>query len=167
MRMAGTITLPNDRFMALLEHAARSLEAGGFREILFLGDSGGNQDGMRDVAAKLDAEWAATGARARFIGDYYAKSMADAERYVRELTGNPEENVAGHAGLSDTAQMMAVNMAHVRTDRMVAGGGFQGSGVSGDPTKGSAELGRRILQFKIDNAVAQIRALRAERRDLP
>jgi creatinine amidohydrolase len=167
MRMAGTITLPNDRFMTLLEHTARSLEAGGFREILFLGDSGGNQDGMRDVAAKLDAEWATTGARARFIGDYYAKSMADTERYVRELTGNPEENVGGHAGFSDTSQMMAVNMKHVRPDLMVEGGGFRGSGVSGDPTKASAELGRRILQFKIDNAVAQIRAGRTERRERP
>src|SRR5687767_10693618 len=49
MAKAGTITLPNDRFMTLLEHAANSLKAGGFKDIIFLGDSGGNQGGMRDV----------------------------------------------------------------------------------------------------------------------
>src|SRR5688572_17473840 len=30
MRMAGTITLPNDRFMTLLEHTAKSFKGGGF-----------------------------------------------------------------------------------------------------------------------------------------
>jgi creatinine amidohydrolase/Fe(II)-dependent formamide hydrolase-like protein len=168
MRMAGTITLSNDHFMELLTHTAKSLEASGFTDIIFLGDSGGNQNGMRDVAAKLNAEWAGTGSRAHFIGDYYAKSADDAERYITQDLGIAAENIGGHAGMSDTSQMMAINMDHIRTDRIAPGGGFQGSGVSGDPTKASAELGARLLQFKIDNAVAQIRAsLAAGREDHP
>src|SRR5688572_12753681 len=82
MRMAGTITLPNDRFMVLLEHAANSLKGGGFKNIIFLGDSGGNQGGMRDVTAKLNTAWAGTGARAHFIGDYYTKATADARAWL-------------------------------------------------------------------------------------
>src|SRR6185436_11179161 len=34
MTKAGTITLPNDRFMVLLEHAAKSLKASGFTNII-------------------------------------------------------------------------------------------------------------------------------------
>ena len=60
--------------MVLLENAAKSLKAGGFKDIILIGDSGGNQDGMRDVAAKLNQEWKGSGFRAHFIGDYYTKS---------------------------------------------------------------------------------------------
>ena len=40
---AGTITLPNEHYMKLLEYTARSLAAGGFTDVVFIGDSGGNQ----------------------------------------------------------------------------------------------------------------------------
>jgi len=158
MRMPGTISLPNEMFMDLLEHAARSLRAGGFRDVLFIGDSGGNQNGMRAVAEKLNAEWAGSGSRAHFIGDYYAKSSDDAERYITGELGVPREDIGGHAGMTDTSQMMFVDPAHVRMDRLAPRGGFEGSGVSGDPTKASRELGEKLLQIKIDNALAQIRA---------
>ena len=48
MGKPGTITLPEDRFIELLVDAGRSLKSGGFTTILFLGESGGNQNGMRD-----------------------------------------------------------------------------------------------------------------------
>jgi hypothetical protein len=38
--------------------------------------------------------------------------------------------------------------------------GKPGSGVDGDPRGAKAELGRVLLDFKIDSAVAQIRRLR-------
>jgi len=157
MTKAGTITLPNDRFMDLMLHAARSLEAGGFKDIIFIGDSGGNQNGMRDVAARLNEEWKGT-ARAHFIGDYYEKSQADIRTYITEKLGLPESDIGSHAGMSDTSQMMFVNRQHVRLDKRAPGGGSADSGVSGDPTKASAELGEIMMKIKIDNAVAQIRA---------
>jgi creatinine amidohydrolase/Fe(II)-dependent formamide hydrolase-like protein len=46
----------------------------------------------------------------------------------------------------------------VRTDKLAPAGGFEGSGVSGDPTRASIELGEKLLQIKIGNAVAEIRA---------
>ena len=82
MTKPGTITLPNDRFMVLLEHAAKSLKAGGFTDILYIGDSGGNQNGMRDVAAKL-TRVAGTNA-APFHGEYYTKTAARAQVLVEK-----------------------------------------------------------------------------------
>lgn len=163
MRMAGTITLPNDRFMALLYHTARSLEAGGFTDILFLEDSGGNVAGTAEVVERLNREWAGAGSRAHHITDYYAKSSDDARDYITGELGIPAEEIGGHAGISDTSQLWFVNRAHIRTDVLAPTGGFEGSGVSGNPTLASPEIGRRILQIKVDNALAQIRSSLADR----
>jgi len=57
MRYAGTISIPNDVFRAILEYAARSLKVHGFTDILFIGDSGGNQQGMQDVSELLIKGW--------------------------------------------------------------------------------------------------------------
>ena len=57
MGKPGTITLPEDRFVELLVAAGRSLKAGGFKKIWFLGESGGNRTGMRSAAEKLNALW--------------------------------------------------------------------------------------------------------------
>jgi creatinine amidohydrolase len=165
MAKAGTITLPNDRFMALLEHTAKSLKAGGFADIIFIGDSGGNQNGMRDVAARLNEEWRGTRHRAHFIGDYYTKSSADAQRYITAQLGIPADDVGSHAGISDTSQLMFVNAKYVRLDRRAPGGGDPDSGVSGDPTKASAQIGEVLMRIKIDNAVAQIRSSLAAREE--
>ena len=43
---AGAISLPSPAYDQLLDAAARSLKAHGFKEIIFIGDSGGNQGGM-------------------------------------------------------------------------------------------------------------------------
>src|SRR5688500_8764917 len=51
MRFAGTICLPDPIFRQVLEYAARSLKQHGFRDIVFIGDSGPNQPGQNAVAA--------------------------------------------------------------------------------------------------------------------
>ena len=59
--------------------------------------------------------------------------------------------------------MMFVNANHIRSELLAPGGGFEGSGVSGDPTLASPAIGERLLRIKIDNALAQIRASTAAR----
>jgi creatinine amidohydrolase/Fe(II)-dependent formamide hydrolase-like protein len=71
------------------------------------------------------------------------------------------EAIGSHAGMVDTSELLFVNPALVRRDRLAPGGGFPDSGVNGDPTKATATLGKALVQIKIDNALAQIRALRA------
>ncbi len=57
MASPGTLSMREDTFRAVLEDVARSLKAHGFKQIFFIGDSGGNQDGQRAVSEKLNAEW--------------------------------------------------------------------------------------------------------------
>ena len=157
MRMPGTITLPEEWFVDLLAHTARSHAAGGFTDIVFLGDSGGNQRGMSTVVDQLNQEWSGTGTRAHFIGDYYTKSGDDARAWLASR-GFTEEQIGNHAGMLDTSELMFVNPNHLRPAEFAMDGGFEGSGVSGDPRLASTEIGEHLLRIKIDNAVAQIRA---------
>lgn len=157
MAKAGSITLPEDRFVELLVHAAQSLKAGGFTRVILIGDSGGNQSGMKTAADRLNAAWQGSGARALFVGDYYTKSAADIRTHLGGL-GFPADAIGSHAGMVDTSELLFVNPALVRRDRLANGGGFPDSGVNGDPTKATAELGKALVQIKVDNALAQIRA---------
>jgi len=157
MRMPGTITFPEEWFRDVLTHTAKSHAAGGFTNIVFIGDSGGNQRGMSTVTDELNAEWAGTGIRAHFIGDYYGKA-GDEINEMLMAQGYTMEQIGGHAGMVDTSQMLFVNSNHVRMDEAAPQGGFEGSGVSGDPTLATAASGEAQLRIKIDNALAQIRS---------
>lgn len=156
MSKAGTITFPEEFYMKLLEYAARSLAVHGFTDIVMIGDSGGNQNGMRLVAEMLNEEWVAEGARVHFVGDYYANNGF--REWLMEQ-GETQETIGGHAGISDTSQLLAVDPRHIRTDKLAPGGGFEDSGVSGDPTRASVERGVRGIRFKVDAALNQIREL--------
>ena len=157
MRMPGTITLPEEWFRDLLVHTAKSHAAAGFTDIVFIGDSGGNQRGMSAVTDQLNAEWTGSDTRAHFIGDYYGKSGDDIDALLRGM-GYRDEQIGSHAGMVDTSQLLYVNPNHIRMNQAVPGGGFEGSGVNGDPSLASAELGQAMLRIKVDNALSQIRA---------
>ncbi|MEK9499825.1 creatininase family protein [Gaopeijia maritima] len=156
MRMAGSISLPDEYFKKLVEYGARSLRVHGFTDILLIGDSGGNQRGMEEVANALNQEWRGSGVRVHFIGDYY--SANGFREWVAEQ-GHPASEIGSHAGILDTSILMSVAPEHIRMDERAPGGGFEGSGVSGDPTKASAEYGAVGMQMSVDAALAQIREL--------
>ncbi len=158
MQFAGTISIPRDVFKALLEHTARSLKVHGFTDILFIGDSGGNQQGMREVAGALNEEWASDEVRVHYISAWYASPAF--EDWLREQ-GESDETIGGHAGLSDTATLMAVAPQHVRTDLMADGRSANVHGVDGDPTHATAQLGEVGMDLHVAAAVEQIRQLMA------
>ena len=153
---AGTITFPEEFYIKLLEYAARSLAVHGFTDIVMIGDSGGNQRGMEQVAQMLNEEWASESVGVHFVGDYYSNNGF---RSWLEEQGETPETIGGHAGSSDTSQLLAVDPRHIRTDKLAPGGGFPDSGVSGDPTRASVERGVMGIQFKVDAALNQIREL--------
>jgi creatinine amidohydrolase/Fe(II)-dependent formamide hydrolase-like protein len=61
--------------------------------------------------------------------------------------------------------MMFLDSAHkwVRSDKLAVSDSAMESktGVVGDPTKGTAAMGKVFLDFKVNDALAQIRALRS------
>jgi creatinine amidohydrolase/Fe(II)-dependent formamide hydrolase-like protein len=160
MRYAGTITTPQDVFMKVLEYAARSFKQHGFVDIALVGDSGGNQEGQRLVAAALNKEWASTPARVHHVTAYYPGRGDD---WVVSQ-GVSAADVGSHAGTHDTASLMYINPSMLRVDKLVVGKSGDGQGHVGNPAKATALFGRRILEMQIEDGAKQIRELRVTSR---
>ena len=58
-----------------------------------------------------------------------------------------------------TSQLMFIAPQHIRDNKRVLGGGFEGSGVSGDPSRASVEYGEKAIELKIEAALRQIKEL--------
>jgi creatinine amidohydrolase/Fe(II)-dependent formamide hydrolase-like protein len=156
----GALSLPSPAFDRLLDAAARSLKAHGFQHILLIGDSGGNQNGLRAVAAALNEEWKDQPARVFALTDYYEQGRLDYRAWLQSEFGYDDRIVGSHAGISDTSQLLFVKPSAVRQAHVTPWGGPADSGVTGDPARATAEIGRRGLAFKVDAALAQYRSLR-------
>ena len=158
MGKPGTITLPEERFVELLVNAGRSLKSGGFTTVMFIGESGGNRTGMRTAAEKLNALWGGS-AKALWIDDYYTKAHREQELWAAKFLGVPPTEVGNHANILDTSELLFIAPQHIRTDRLV-GNDYENNGVSGiNQAKSSPEVGRALMQIKVDNALAQIKRM--------
>lgn len=156
----GGISLPSPAYDLLLDAAARSLKAHGATDILFIGDSGGNQAGMVAVANKLNEEWKGGTTKAYALTAYYEEGREHYRAWMNAAFGYDDDVIGSHAGISDTAQMLHVNPAGVRKNMLMAWGGPKDSGVSGDPMKATAEIGRMGIEFKVNAAIAQYKLLK-------
>jgi creatinine amidohydrolase/Fe(II)-dependent formamide hydrolase-like protein len=160
MRFAGTISVPDPVFRQVLEYAARSLKVHGFRDIVFIGDSGPNQPGQNAVAATLNAEWAGSDVRVHAIAGYY---RADPEGDAAEMMkrGIRKEEIGNHADVRDTSHLMAIAPDMVRTAKLQQGNGE--NGVQGDPRRSTAEIGRALVERTVVRTVDLIRKSVASR----
>jgi creatinine amidohydrolase len=162
MRFPGTITVPEDAFEKVLESAARSFRRHGFKDIVFLGDHGGYQKSLKNVADRLNREWAAGPARVHALEDYYRAAEREYGRALAEK-GYTQAEIGTHAGLADTSLTLAIDPRLVRMDRLDTSGKPGEQGVQGDPRRSSVELGRLGERIVIDRTVAAIRTAIARR----
>jgi creatinine amidohydrolase len=125
-----------------------------------MGDHGGGQDALKRVAVELDREWSAKGAHVYYVGDLYFKSQQQAREYLSKRG----KTMGTHAGISDSSEVMYLDKEGkwIRRDKLAAG--EKDSGVDGDPRDASSELGKAILDFKVQAAVEQIRSLTSAKR---
>jgi creatinine amidohydrolase len=157
LRFPGTIGLSEQAFAQVLDGVARSLKAGGFRTICFIADHGGSAKPQAEVAARLSREWTADGVRVIDVSDYYAD---EAQTRFLLAQGETRAAIGQHAGIADTSELMAVDPGGVELSRFAdAPFTLEANGVSGDPTRASAERGRALIDIKVEAAVRQIRAL--------
>ncbi|MEO8858419.1 MAG: creatininase family protein [Burkholderiaceae bacterium] len=157
MRFAGTISIPEATFKALLEAAARSLRQHGFKDVVLLGDHGGYQNALRSVAIALNREWASSKSRAHFVGEYYQATQTS---YVRALKakGLSDAQIGIHAGSADTSLMMAIDPSLVRPELFAqAAAEGRSDGTNGDPRASSAALGQLGVDAVVQQSVSAIR----------
>ncbi|HTA46576.1 MAG TPA: creatininase family protein [Bryobacteraceae bacterium] len=159
--LPGTIGLPGPLFAAVNEQVAEQLIKNGFRNVVLMGDHGGGQQELAEVAAKLDAKYSPTGIRIVYCGDVYLKAQQELDAWLKA------NNIPSgqHADNKDTSTMIYLgqNKGWVRMAEIPNAVGDPGSrpwnGIDGDARQSTAELGKRIVDTKVDLAVAQIRKL--------
>lgn len=156
MRFAGTITLPDKTFESVLEYAARSLRASGFRDVFFVGDHGGYQRNEQAVAERLNREWANTRIRAHALTEYY-RVTETAYRDALRSRGHSDAEIGTHAGLADTSLALAVDAQLVRAAELASPHANAQHGVQGDPRRATAELGTIGVDAIVRESVAAIR----------
>jgi creatinine amidohydrolase/Fe(II)-dependent formamide hydrolase-like protein len=170
--LPGTIGLTGPVFAALNEEVAEQMIKSGFKSVVLMGDHGGGQKELGDVAKKLDEKYAGKGIRVVFCDEVYSKANGDFDKWLAE-NGYP---LSSHAGIPDTSEMLylGANKGWVRKELVATAVGDpvrkQGeardpnakrinNGITGDARKSSAKLGKRMFDMKVDYAVRQINQL--------
>ena len=170
--LPGTIGLTPQLFAAINEQIAEQLIISGFKNVVLMGDHGGGQKELGEVAKKLDDKYSGKGIRVVFCDQVYVGTTehpgAQAD-FIRWLGDNGYPSPGGHAGVMDTSEMIYLggDKGWVRTSLLTTavrgpmGGGGRNNGITGDARRASAELGEKFIDMKVDYAVRQINQLLA------
>jgi creatinine amidohydrolase len=170
--LPGTIGLTPPLFAALNEQVAEQMIKNGFKNVVLMGDHGGGQQELGEVAKKLDEKYAGQGIRVVFCDEVYKKANGDFDKW---LAAN-NYPVSSHAGIPDTSEMLYLggDKGWVRKELVATAIGDPirkpgeardpnakriNNGITGDGRKASAELGKRMFDMKVEYAVIQIHRL--------
>jgi creatinine amidohydrolase len=157
MLSPGTISLREETYQALLTDIASSLKQHGFTNIIFIGDSGGNQNGQKAVAEKLTAQWAGA-AFAATIPEYYT-APPGTPNVLRQLgvvkDGLPDDGLHDSPGI--TLNMMLTDPKSIRWEERVKAGKATINGVSIADRKKSLEWARAIVEARATRTAELIR----------
>ncbi len=164
MRYAGTISVPEAAFEAVIEAASRSFRQHGFRDVVLLGDHGGYAASLARVASRLNREWAgerlrlgaAPGTQVHALAEYYAASTQGHAKALAER-GHGASQIGNHAGLADTSLALAIDPTLVRSDQLARAANGR-DGVVGEPASATAALGAAGVTQVVEASVAAIRA---------
>jgi creatinine amidohydrolase len=172
MAYAGTISVEDATFEALLTDICRSYKAHGFLDIVLLGDSGGNQAGMERVAATLNQRWGAERARVHYLREYYfedqwswhfLKSQGIVQIDRTPPPGQPQDRPADwrngiHDDIYYEAQIAVQDPTLIRMEQRRTAKLFSLHGVDLDPIGQTIELGRKLAAYRADITAKAFRA---------
>ena len=154
MKYPGTVSVSEATYAALLTDICASFKQHGFKRIILLGDSGGNQPGMKAVAEKLNSEWAGS-PRVVYVPEFY--DYAALGKWVEEQ-GVRQEPEGLHDDFVMETQLLAVDPRTVRMEQRIKAGNFKINGVDLAPVEKSIAWGKKIIAHRAEITVAAIEA---------
>lgn len=158
MLYPGSISLSDATYEALLTDIARSLKQAGFSDIVLIGDSGGNQRGMANVATRLAEMWQDDSTSIHFVREFYDPGWVETEQFTeRELGVAQSRNDGYHDDIWVTAMMMVTDPDQVRFQQRVDAGLASINGVPITPLEATVELGREMIKFRAEYTANAIR----------
>ena len=143
IRYPGTISVRESTFEALLIDISNSLRIQGFKNVILLGDSGGNQPGLLAVQQQLSQKW--KDARIFHIPEYYGY-----EKWIawQEEKGIFETSEGIHDTFRDTVIMMLANPEYVRKSSRQTKGLFSVNGVDLDPIENTLQIANELVDYQ-------------------
>jgi creatinine amidohydrolase/Fe(II)-dependent formamide hydrolase-like protein len=155
MRFPGTISLTESTYRALLTDIAMSLKTSGFAHVILIGDSGGNQAGMKQVAAELSAKWAGGRTSIHFIPEYY--DYPTAYKWAAANLGWKEVPEGHHDDPTISTIMMTVDPNAVRIKQRIAKNKASINTIPLAPVPQAVEWGKKLVNYRADVTVAAIK----------
>jgi creatinine amidohydrolase len=152
----GSIGVSDATFQALLSDIANSFRVTGFENVILLGDSGGNQRGMKEVASTLSTKWAGGKTRIHYIADYYDRFNEVAD-FAEKTFGWKQVPDGSHDDALITAIIMTVNPDYVRMKQRTAKGLTKTNAIELGPTSKAIEVGKAIVNRRADITVEAIK----------
>ena len=157
----GSVFLSQETYRAVLTDMALSLKSMGFKDVILIGDSGGNQAGMKEVAAALNAKHNGTPTRFHFIPEYYDY---DSVQKLVKSSGIPEQIEPGASSGSDgihdefgiDALMAVADPTTIRIEQRKKANKTTINGVSLLPIEKTIEMGKKIVELRTQLTVTAI-----------
>jgi creatinine amidohydrolase/Fe(II)-dependent formamide hydrolase-like protein len=149
----GSVFLSQATYRAVLTDMAESLRGMGFSNVILMGDSGGNQGAMKEVAAALNTKYNGTPSRFYFIPEYYDYSSV--QKLIQD-SGIAEQIKIGASNGSDgiheeygiDALMALYDPATIRIEQRKKANRATINGVSLLPLEKTLEMGRKIVDLR-------------------
>ncbi len=155
IRYPGTIGVTVETFKSVLADVSTALRANGFRHIVLIGDSGGNQQPQLEVAEALSAKWTDGKTDVHHIPEYY--NWVERQQWLRERGIEETMQPVGlHDEFSATSIMMLTDPTTVRMEQRIRAGRFSVNGVDLAPIPRTLSLGRELVDWIADVTVAAI-----------
>ena len=158
----GSVVLSAATYRAVLTDMASSLRGMGFTNVILMGDSGGNQGPMKEVAAALDEKYKGSGTRFHFIPEFYDYSAV--QKLIQD-NGIAEQIKIGASNGSDgiheeygiDALMALYDPKTIRIDERTKANRATINGVSLLPMSKTLEMGRKIVELRAQLTVDAIK----------
>ena len=154
MNYPSTVSLTEDTYRRLLVDVCSCYRTHGFKHVVMIGDSGGNQDGMKAVAEELNAKWKGGKTKFWFIPEYY--NYGSLKAWLEER-GIQQTDEGLHDDFAMEAVMLSIDPSSVRMKQRVAAGKFKINGVNLAPIEKTVALGKQIIDYRAEIAVKEIR----------
>lgn len=145
MRYPGTVSVTEETFQRLITEVCQSFRQHGFQNLILIGDSGGNQAGMKFVAGKLAQEWKGSGTKIHFIPEYF--NWKECGEYLKSV-GVIETSEGLHDDASISSIMATIDPVSIRLEQRRKAGLASINGVSFDPSSKAVEIGRKVIDFR-------------------
>jgi len=164
MLSPGTISLREDTFRAVLTDVAHSLKMHGFKNIIFIGDSGGNQGGQRAVAEELNKRFNGDAVVAH-VQEYYTYGVVSEHMQKHGISEGKSDGL--HDDPIITLNMFIADPKSVRYDERVKAGKATINGVDLSNRAKATELATKVVEFRAQYTADAIKKAIANKGTLP